>query len=120
MGLFDRFRKGPKMSGPARDAASTGYTNYGMIHIAYEAQANGQGALEFEATDAKGNNITVVTRWLATGRGRADATVTIGPVMGQTRTQCWDDMFRETYNQTQWDPTMTRGDASLCPDIPTL
>jgi hypothetical protein len=102
------------------DAASTGYTSYGMIHIAYEAQANGQGALEFAATDAKGNNITVVTRWLATGRGRADATVTVGPVMGQTRTECWDDMFRETYNQTQWDQTMNRGDPSLCPEIPTL
>jgi hypothetical protein len=100
------------------DAAATGYTMYSMFHIAYEAQETGQGALEFKATDAMGNSIGVVSRWLPTGRGRADATVDLGPLMGQVRTECWDDTFRETYNETQGDPA--RGDMSLCPDISTL
>lgn len=100
--------------------ALNGYTTNTSIIITYEAQSNGQGGLKFDATDAMGNSISVVSRWLATGRGRADATVTVGPVMGQTRTECWDDSFRETYNATPWDPTMNSGDMSLCPDIPTL
>ena len=93
------------------------------IDITYEAQANGQGAIEFLGTDSAGNSIGVVSRWLATGRGRADATVTVGPVTGQKRTQCWNDSFVETYDHTEWDPLnmeLNGGDPSLCPEITTL
>jgi len=91
------------------------------IEIVYEAQASGQGAIDFAATDSDGNNISVVSRWLATGRGRADATVTAGPLVNGTRTQCWSDSFEETYNHVSWpDLLQERGDLSLCPDITTL
>jgi hypothetical protein len=105
------------------NAAATDYTMWTTIHIEYEAQASGQGGLVFAATDSMGNSISVESRWFATGRGRADATVKVGPVMGQTRTECWDDMFRETYNYTPWDMRagVNHGDVSTdCPDISTL
>ena len=62
------------------------------------------------------------SRWLASGRGRADATATDGTVSG-TRTECWNDSFVETYNSTPWDttPGVNHGDlATDCPDISTL
>jgi len=41
-----------------------------------------------------------------------------------TRTQCWDDSFRQTYDYTPWDDDVTdpieEGDPALCPDISTL
>ena len=90
------------------------------VTITYEAQANGQGAIQFDATDSAGNSISVTSRWLATGRGRADASVNAGPVMGQTRTQCWNDAFEETFNNVPWDPTMNSRRVEDCPDISTL
>ena len=58
-------------------------------------------------TAASGASISVQSRWLATGRGRADATATDGTVSG-TRTECWNDSFVETYNSTPWDTTAVR------------
>jgi hypothetical protein len=89
------------------------------VGIVYEAQASGQGAIDFDVTDSDGNTFSVVSRWLPTGRGRADATVTAGPQVNGTRTQCWNDSFEETYNHVDWsEPLQERGDLSLCPDIP--
>lgn len=99
------------------------FTNLLTITYHYEEQANGQAAMEFAGTDAaSGASINVQSRWLATGRGRADATATDGTVTG-TRTECWDDSFVETYNSTPWDatPGVNHGDlATDCPDISTL
>lgn len=41
MGLFDRFRRGPKMSGPAKDAARTGSTRVRGSERADEEHLNG-------------------------------------------------------------------------------
>jgi hypothetical protein len=114
----------------------TVYTNVSLglfdtfftIEITYEAQESGQGAIEFEASDSNGNSFLVVSRWLASGRGRADETVTAGPLVGlpveqRTRTQCWNDSFVEVYDHTPWDPQnmdLNSGDPSLCPEITTL
>jgi hypothetical protein len=91
------------------------------IEIIYEAQQSGQGAIDFDASDTEGNSFSVVSRWLPTGRGRADATVTGGPLLNGMRTQCWNDSFEETYNHVDWpDPTQERGNLSDCPEITTL
>ena len=75
------------------------------VTIVYEAQESGQGAIDFDATDSDGNNISVVSRWLATGRGRADVERDGGAAVNGTRTQCWNDSFEETYNHVSWpDP----------------
>jgi hypothetical protein len=104
------------------DATAGTFTETVTIDYHHEAQANGQGAMEFSGTDSKtGWTILVESRWLATGRGRADATATDGAGVGQTRTQCWDDSFRQTYNYTPWStPTDDFGQISECPDISTL
>jgi hypothetical protein len=98
-------------------------TNLLTIQYHYEEQQTGQAAMEFSGTDAaSGASISVQSRWLATGRGRADATATDGTVSG-TRTECWNDSFVETYNSTPWDTTagVNHGDpATDCPDISTL
>ena len=88
------------------------------VEIVYEAQASGQGAIDFDASDSDGNTFSVVSRWLPTGRGRADATVTAGPQVNGMRTQCWNDSFEETYNHSTWE--QDRGMLSDCPDITTL
>ena len=83
-----------------------------------EAEESGAGLMTFSGTDSvSGAMISVVSQWMATGRGRADATATDGTVSG-TRTECWDDSFRETYNYTPWAkaPALPEtGDMSLCP-----
>jgi hypothetical protein len=96
------------------------YVSSFTVDIAYGAQESGQGALDFDATDSDGNSISVTSGWLATGRGRADATVTAGTLVDQTRTQCWNDSFEETYNHADWAPLADVGDPSLCPDISNL
>jgi hypothetical protein len=88
------------------------------VEIVYEAQTSGQGAIDFDASDSDGNTFSVVSRWLPTGRGRADATVTAGPQVNGMRTQCWNDSFEETYNHSTWE--QDRGMLSDCPDITTL
>jgi hypothetical protein len=105
--------------------ASTGdFTTTAFITYHYEAQESGQGGMEFAGTDsASGASLSVVSRWLATGRGRAEATVTSGTGAGATWTECWDDSFRSVYDNKPWamapDP-VTTGDPALCPDISTL
>jgi hypothetical protein len=98
-------------------------TNLLTIDYHYEQQATGQAAMEFSGTDTtSGASISVQSRWLASGRGRADATATDGTVSG-TRTECWNDSFVETYNSTPWNttPGVNYGDlATDCPDISTL
>ena len=89
-----------------------------IINYHHEAEESGAGLMTFSGTDSvSGAMISVVSQWMATGRGRADATATDGTVSG-TRTECWDDSFRETYNYTPWAkaPALPEtGDMSLCP-----
>jgi hypothetical protein len=101
------------------------FTNTVTIDYHYEAQSNGQGAMEFKGTDSTtGWTLGIISRWLPTGRGRADARAMDGAALDMTRTQCWDDSFRATYNYTPWSemPAVDNfGDMTVdCPDISTL
>jgi hypothetical protein len=105
------------------DAATTGYTTYGIIDYHYEQQEGGAGLMTFSGTDsASGAMISVLSQWMASGRGRADATATDGTVSG-TRTECWDDSFAETYGYIPWPdaampgvtPPIIQGVPTLCP-----
>jgi hypothetical protein len=95
-----------------------GFTDIATIRYHHEAQESGAGLMEFAGSDTMGRSFSIVSRWLPTGRGRADATATDGTVVG-TRTQCWSDSFEETYNNEPWltPPTDMRGDPALCPDF---
>jgi len=93
------------------------------IKYEYGQQETGQGAMGFSGTDSEGKSIAVVTRWLASGQGIGQATWMDGLGASFTRTECWDDSFRETYDNTPWDPSnlaKNSGDPSFCPAIPTL
>jgi hypothetical protein len=95
-----------------------------MIDYRHEAQSNGQGAMEFSGTDSKtGWTLSIVSRWMSTGTGRADARAVNGAGVDMTRTQCWDDSFRQTYDYTPWDQPpdpIEEGNIADCPDISTL
>jgi hypothetical protein len=97
------------------------YTTTSTIMYTYEALETGQGGMQFTATDSTGKSLTVASRWLATGTGRADASG-VDPSSGAslTFTECWDDSFMSVYDNKSWAPAMTTGDPSLCPDIPNI
>ncbi|HMF40533.1 MAG TPA: hypothetical protein VKQ32_07560 [Polyangia bacterium] len=107
------------------NAVTGDFTNTGSLDCTYEALQSGQGGLHFDATDsASGKSLSVDSRWLPTGRGRADATYT-DPTNGVSLTwnECWDDSFMSVYDNKPWatpPAPVTTGDATLCPDIPTL
>lgn len=104
------------------NAVGNDFTTTVTLDCTYEALASGQGGLHFAATDsASGKSLSVDSRWLPTGQGRADATYT-DPTNGVSLTwnECWDDSFMSVYENKPWDTTMNSGDAALCPDIPTL
>ena len=93
-----------------------GFTTTASFRYHHEAHEAGSGLMEFEGSDSMGKSFSIVSRWMPTGRGRADAVATDGTLTG-TWTQCWDDSFVLTYNNTPWDSMMNRGDPASCPDF---
>jgi hypothetical protein len=89
------------------------------IRYRHELQESGAGLMEFSGTGSDGKSISVVSHWMPTGRGRADATATDGTATG-TWTQCWDDSFTETYESKPWaefpEAPLT-GEVTSCPDF---
>jgi hypothetical protein len=89
------------------------------IRYRHELQESGAGLMEFSGTGSDGKSISVVSHWMPTGRGRADATATDGTATG-TWTQCWDDSFTETYKSKPWaefpEAPLT-GEVTSCPDF---
>jgi hypothetical protein len=91
----------------------------------YGAQENGQGALQFsisgnlDPTTPAIETLSVTSRWLPTGEGRAEATITLGDGVGATETQCWGPDFNPTYPDKPWAPTPDApdtgtGDVTAC------
>jgi hypothetical protein len=104
------------------------FTATNTFHYEYGAQESGQGAMRFVITGADlidgpmVDSLAVTTRWLASGAGRGEATVTQGDVaVGLQQVECWDTNFRATYNDKPWKPNENvGGDPSVCPDIPSF
>ena len=96
------------------------------FHYEYGALENGQGAMRFVISGVDlipgplVDSLEVTTRWLASGAGRGEATVTQGDaVVGLMQVECWDTNFRATYNDKPWKiEDNVGGDPSVCPDIP--
>jgi hypothetical protein len=104
----------PNASNPDPATTST-------IVYTYEALESGQGGMQFVATDSTGKSVTVVSRWLPSGQGRADATwMDPSTGLGATWTECWDASFVSVYDNRPWTPLLMTGDPTLCPDIPAL
>jgi hypothetical protein len=106
------------------------YANTNTLRYEYATQEDGRGAMRFELSGAAligeptsmVDTLLVTTRWLPSGAGRGEATVTQGDwVPGQVQVQCWGSDFRQTYNDKPWNMIENYGgDASVCPEIPTL
>jgi hypothetical protein len=102
-----------------------------MIKYAYRSNAAGQGEMTF---DLFGNVITITpqaehmrvfSQWLSTGVGRATLTVVSGDGMGAQQMECWDQSFKETFNDKPWSlaedfPKPPGDPAVICPNIPAL
>jgi hypothetical protein len=102
------------------------FTSTNTFHYEYGALESGQGAMRFVITGTDliagplVDSLAVTTRWLASGAGRGEATVTQGDaVVGLMQVECWDTNFRATYNDKPWKIDENVGsDLSVCPDIP--
>lgn len=99
------------------DAPSADYT--------YEQAENGDGAMTFSLPrdivpgPLGPETLSVQSRWLGAGQGRADISVTGGDVVGQaTSVECWGTDFQSTYKAQSWAPGDTTGDVATC--IPRL
>lgn len=88
---------------------------------AYHEGADGSGDMTFAIhgdTDDPGTaaeDITLRSRWQATGAGRADLRARSGDLAAEvTGSECWDTMFAEVYytDSANWRPT--EGAASAC------
>ena len=104
------------------------FTTTNTFHYEYGAQESGQGAMRFVISGpdlipgAMVDSLAVTTRWLASGAGRGEATVTQGDAaVGLQQVECWDTNFRATYNDKPWKlEDNVGGDPSVCPDIPAF
>lgn len=97
------------------DAASADYT--------YQQAENGDGAMTFSlpqdivAGPLGPETLSVQSRWLGAGQGRADISVTGGDVVGEaTSLECWGNDFRSTYKTQSWARQDTTGDEATCID----
>jgi hypothetical protein len=88
---------------------------------AYEEGADGSGDMTFNILGNAGGtpldeNMTVRTRWEATGAGRGDARIAGGD-LGNTQaiaSECWGIDFKRTYYTDNASFEPTEGDASTC------
>ena len=88
----------------------------------YEREENGDGAMTFAVPKnlvegPLGEEILAIkSRWLGTGSGRADTSVTGGDVpVGATAVECWGDDYRSSYKFQSWIPEpKATGDAASC------
>ena len=91
------------------------------VAYTYAANADGSGSITFtwpgEAGNSSAEEVLVMSRWLATGAGRADATVTRGTATGTTWTECWGPDARATYVKQGWLLGRTQGDPAACPPL---
>lgn len=88
----------------------------------YAEDIDGSGELTFELRADLGEDGTlnedaaIRSRWLATGAGRADATISGGDLAELTvaATECWDETFGRVFygDSEEWEPT--EGDESAC------
>jgi hypothetical protein len=87
----------------------------------YKESVGGQGGIAFVLVVDFGlgpTTLAIISRWLPDGRGRADAVVLVGIIVGATQVECWDTQFRVVYSTKSWEaPSLTVGSESNCPTL---
>jgi hypothetical protein len=89
---------------------------------AYNAGADGSGDMTFSAQADIGGpttaaeNLTIRSRWLATGDGRGDARIDGGDLgaVQAVASECWNSLFRRVYYTDNVNFEPTEGDAGAC------
>ena len=88
---------------------------------AYDETAGGGGDMTFDVLanvggTAANENVTIRSRWLATGAGRGDARVAGGDLGAQQAiaSECWGSAFTRVYYTDNANFQATEGDASQC------
>ena len=85
-----------------------------VFDYSYAENADASGQARFTFVDTVNNNtLDILSRWTATGSGRADATVIFGNQVGGTWAECWDDTRNVLYSNQSWAPPPV-GDATQC------
>jgi hypothetical protein len=64
--------------------------------------------------------LEVSSGWVASGAGRATATVTEGANAGAGWTECWDAAFKVVYSKQEWTGGAVIGSQSACVTVPQL
>jgi len=91
-----------------------------MADYAYNEAVDGAGDMVFNVDGNAGGtsaqeHITLRSRWLANGSGRADARLAGGDLAtGATASECWDTMFKRSYYTDSVNFAPTEGDAASC------
>lgn len=86
----------------------------------YRSTPGQGGEFEFQATDdfiggAALEDAKIKSRWLQTGAGRSDATVSGGDLATTaTASECWDDGFASRYFDNTWASSENYGAESVC------
>lgn len=72
------------------------------------------------ATTAALETMTIHSRWLQSGAGRADVKLVGGDLAAQEATvsQCWTDNFLSTYRLASYDSSSNYGTESVCAFVP--
>ena len=88
---------------------------------AYDEDASGGGNMTFDVTanvggTALNEDVTMRSRWLADGEGRGDFRIAGGDLGSQQAigSQCWSQLFRETYYTDNANFQPTEGDPASC------
>jgi hypothetical protein len=88
---------------------------------AYDQAADGAGNMTFDVEANVGGttaleDVTLRSRWLATGEGRGDFRIAGGDLGSRqaTGSQCWSTLFRDTYYTDSVNFLPTDGDPASC------
>jgi len=84
-------------------------SSFDTLEYAYAESNDGQGSIQFIWTIPLPSplppaRVRILSRWLATGAGRADILVLDGSFQLAQAVECWDAQFRVTYSDNPWSP----------------
>ncbi|HYU16444.1 MAG TPA: hypothetical protein VEL05_10240 [Candidatus Acidoferrum sp.] len=96
--------------------------NPGSFDYAYAENQDGSGDFQFgletdvEENGSAAEQALIRSRWLASGAGRADASISGGDLGGfeVEASECWSEQFRRTYYTDSADFAPTEGDPADC------
>jgi hypothetical protein len=84
-----------------------------VVAYAYREFSDRHGSIQFVATSGV-LVLSETARWLPSGEGRAEMSVSAGPFIGASGVECWDAQFVVVYSNKPWENPPVVGDAASC------